>query len=116
MQALMGIINGTTNYMLTKMASEKSSFASVLAEAQACGYAEADPTSDVEGHDAAYKLAILSSLAFGVEIEIDDIYREGITRITPVDLEYAQELGMVIKLLAIAKEENGTIEAASIRQ
>jgi homoserine dehydrogenase len=110
-QALMGIINGTTNYMLTKMASEKSSFASVLAEAQARGYAEADPTSDVEGHDAAYKLAILSSIAFGVEIDIDDIYREGITRITPADLEYAQELGMVVKLLAIAKEEDGAIEA-----
>lgn len=109
-QALMGIINGTTNYMLTRMASMKSSFASVLAEAQAHGYAEADPTSDVEGHDAAYKLAILASIAFGADIEVGDIYREGITRITPEDLEYAQELGMVIKLLAIAKEEDGAVE------
>lgn len=109
-QALMGIINGTTNYMLTRMAKDKSSFASVLSEAQACGYAEADPTSDIEGHDAAYKLAILASIAFEAEIDVSDVYREGITKISPEDLQYAEELGLVVKLLAIAKEEDDEIE------
>lgn len=109
-KALMGIINGTTNYMLTRMSREKLDFASVLAEAQRLGYAEPDPTSDVEGHDAAYKLAILASIAFEADIDVADVYREGITRITPEDLQYAEELGLVVKLLAIAKNDNGNIE------
>ena len=110
-QAIMGIINGTTNYMLTKMAHEGRPFEEVLREAQEMGYAEADPTSDVEGHDAAYKLAILASLAFETPVAVDDVYREGITRVTPEDMAYADELGYVIKLLAIAKAHEETIEA-----
>lgn len=108
---VMGIINGTTNYMLTKMSSEGSSFDDVLSEAQQKGYAEADPTSDVEGHDAAYKLAILASLAFETQVAVEDVYREGITSVTPEDMAYAAELGYAVKLLAIAKEHNGAIEA-----
>lgn len=110
-QALMGIINGTTNYMLTKMAHEGRSFDDVLKEAQSLGYAEADPTSDVEGHDAAYKLAILASLAFETDVPVDEVYREGITRVTPEDMKYADEFGYVIKLLAVAKAHDGAIEA-----
>jgi homoserine dehydrogenase len=100
----MGIVNGTTNYMLTKMTRDKCDFASVLAEAQAKGYAEADPTADVGGWDAARKIAILASIAFNTRITVDDVYVEGITGITPQDIEYAGELGYCIKLLAIAKE------------
>lgn len=111
MRTIMGIINGTTNYMLTKMAYEGRSFDDVLKEAQEMGYAEADPTSDVEGHDAAYKLAILASLAFETEIPVDEVYREGITKVTPEDMAYADELGYVIKLLAIAKAHDGAVEA-----
>ncbi|MBB6215760.1 homoserine dehydrogenase [Anaerosolibacter carboniphilus] len=107
---IMGILNGTTNYILTKMTSEKMEFETVLKEAQGKGYAEADPTSDVGGYDAAYKLTILARLAFGIDVKIEDVYREGITNITPIDIEYATELGYVIKLLAIAKEVNGEIE------
>jgi homoserine dehydrogenase len=110
-QALMGIINGTTNYMLTRMTQENKRFDTVLAEAQAHGYAEADPASDVEGHDAAYKLAILASIAFESDIDVAQVYREGITRITPEDLQYAKELGLVVKLLAIAKSDRGLVEA-----
>lgn len=110
-EMLMGIINGTTNYMLTKMSHEGASFSDVLREAQAKGYAEADPTSDVEGHDAAYKIAILASLAFETEIAVDSVYREGITRITPEDIRNAAELGYVVKLLAIAKRNGEHIEA-----
>lgn len=110
-QALMGIINGTTNYMLTRMTREGTCFDAVLADAQANGYAEPDPTSDVEGHDAAYKLAILASIAFEADIDVATVYREGITRITPEDLQYAEELGLVVKLLAIAKNDDGAIEA-----
>src|SRR5690606_23610483 len=100
---MMGIINGTTNYMLTKMSQEGAPFGDVLREAQARGYAEADPTSDVEGHDAAYKISILASLAFETEIPVDSVYRVGITRITPEDIRNAAELGYAVKLLAIAK-------------
>ncbi|KYZ77459.1 homoserine dehydrogenase [Anaerosporomusa subterranea] len=103
-QEVMGIVNGTTNYMLTKMTRDKSDFASVLAEAQAKGYAEADPTADVGGWDAARKIAILASIAFNTRITLDDVYVEGITAISPQDIEYAGELGYCIKLLAIAKE------------
>lgn len=110
-EAIMGIINGTTNYMLTKMSEEGASFEQVLSEAQALGYAEADPTSDVEGHDAAYKLAILASLAFETHVSVDEIYREGITKVTPEDMAYADELGYTIKLLAIAKRSAGAVEA-----
>lgn len=110
-ETVMGIINGTTNYMLTKMSRDGSTFADVLAEAQAKGYAEADPTSDVEGYDAAYKLAILIRLAFETHIDVQDVYCEGITRVTPEDMTYADELGFVVKLLAIAKAAPGGIEA-----
>ncbi len=107
---VMGIINGTTNYMLTKMANEGLDFNSVLAEAQAKGYAEADPTADVGGLDAARKIAILASIAFGSRVSIDDVYVEGITTITTEDITYAKELGYVIKLLAIAKDDERGID------
>jgi len=110
-QQIIGIVNGTTNYMLTKMTHEGSDFADVLAEAQAKGYAEADPTSDVEGLDAARKLAILASIAFNSRVTFQDVYVEGITKITKQDIAYAKELGYVVKLLAIAKESDGGIEA-----
>nr|WP_092067458.1 homoserine dehydrogenase [Dendrosporobacter quercicolus]NSL46599.1 homoserine dehydrogenase [Dendrosporobacter quercicolus DSM 1736]SDL56965.1 homoserine dehydrogenase [Dendrosporobacter quercicolus] len=101
---VMGIVNGTTNYMLTKMTNEKLDYETVLAEAQAKGYAEADPTADVGGFDAARKIAILASIAFNARVSLEDVDVEGITNISPVDIEYARELGYVIKLLAIAKE------------
>lgn len=101
---VMGIVNGTTNYMLTKMTNEQMDFADVLAEAQAKGYAETDPTADIGGWDAARKIAILSSIAFGSRVGLDDVYVEGITNISIEDIEYARELGYTIKLLAIAKE------------
>lgn len=107
---LYGIINGTTNFILSKMQLEGSNFDDVLKLAQEMGYAEADPTSDVEAFDAQYKLAILSSLAFGTKIEVDKVYREGITKITDTDIKYAKSFGMVIKLLAIAKDVNGELE------
>ena len=108
---VMGIINGTTNFILTKMTAQGSSFADVLKEAQDLGYAEADPTADVEGHDAARKLAILASIAFNSRVVLDNVYLEGITKITASDIQYAKELGYVIKLLGIAKETDGQIEA-----
>lgn len=109
-QEIMGIINGTTNYMLTKMTQEGSDFGHVLREAQAQGYAEADPSADVKGLDAARKLAILASIAFNSRITLNDVYVEGITRITAKDITYAGELNYVIKLLAIAKETSEGIE------
>ena len=102
-----GIVNGTTNYMLTKMTQEGLDYDTVLAEAQAKGYAESDPTADVGGLDAARKAAILSSIAFNTRVGLNDVYVEGITRITPADIEYAKELGYVVKLLAIAKDSPG---------
>ncbi|MBE3583021.1 MAG: homoserine dehydrogenase [Limnochordaceae bacterium] len=110
-RSVIGIINGTTNYILTKMSEQGAEFSLALAEAQRAGYAEADPRSDVDGWDAAYKLAILSSLAFETYVPVDSIFVEGIRRITPLDLQYAQQLGFAIKLLAIAKQVNGSIEA-----
>lgn len=110
-EEIFGIINGTTNYMLTKMTAEGSDFAEVLKEAQAKGYAEADPTADVEGLDAARKLAILASIAFNTRVTLRDVYVEGITRISADDIEYANQLGYIIKLLAIAKESDGSVEA-----
>ncbi|MBV7276300.1 homoserine dehydrogenase [Clostridiaceae bacterium UIB06] len=109
-EEVIGIINGTTNYILTKMTLEGMSFEEALKEAQEKGYAEADPTSDVEGYDAMYKLAILTTLAFETEVNINDIYVEGITKIKAIDIEYGKELGYVIKLLAIVKEVNGKLE------
>lgn len=107
---VVGIINGTTNYMLTKMTNEGLDFDSVLAEAQAKGYAEADPTADVGGFDAARKIAILASIAFSSRVSIDDVYVEGITNISKEDIGYAKELGYVIKLLAIAKDDERGID------
>lgn len=109
-EKLYGLINGTTNFILSKMELEGSDFENVLKEAQEKGYAEADPTSDIEGFDAQYKLAILSSLAFGTKVKIDDVYREGITKITSKDIRYAKDFGLVIKLLAIAKETDGKLQ------
>lgn len=99
-----GILNGTTNYMLTKMDMEGSRFESVLKEAQGKGYAEVDPTADVEGYDACRKIAILSSLAYGKFLNYEKIHTEGITRITPEDMEYARVMGMSIKLLATSRK------------
>lgn len=109
-ERVMGIINGTTNYILTKMAEEGRAFDEVLREAQQLGYAEANPTADVEGYDAMYKLSILSSMAFHAHMPIDVIYREGITRLTAEDFEAAELLGYEIKLLAIGKKSGNAIE------
>ncbi len=105
-----GIINGTANYILTKMTQEGSEFAEALDEAQRLGYAESDPTFDIEGVDAAHKLTLLASLAYGIPISYDKVYTEGITRITPLDIGLAGELGYKIKLLAIAKQTAGEVE------
>lgn len=102
-QAIMGILNGTTNYMLTQMQSTGRAFEEILAEAQALGYAEADPTADVDGLDAGDKIAILTSLAFGGRVKLEQVTREGIRGVTATDIAYADKLGFVIKLLAIAK-------------
>jgi homoserine dehydrogenase len=103
---LMGIVNGTTNFILTKMTREGADFGDVLAQAQALGYAEADPTADVDGFDAAYKLAILASLAFDATIDEEgDILREGIRGVSARDIEYATELGYTIKLIALARRD-----------
>ncbi len=107
---VMGIINGTTNYILTRMNEAGKSFDEALHEAQTLGYAEANPTADVEGYDAMYKLSILSSLAFHAHMPIDVIYREGITRLTKADFETARRLGYCIKLLAIGKKDGTDIE------
>ncbi|MBN3899950.1 MAG: homoserine dehydrogenase [Nostoc sp. NOS(2021)] len=98
-----GIVNGTTNYILTRMQTEGSNFNDVLADAQRLGYAEADPTADVDGLDAADKIAILASLGFGGRINLQDVYTEGIRQVSKTDIAYAEKLGFVIKLLAIAK-------------
>jgi homoserine dehydrogenase len=105
-----GIINGTANYILTKMTDEGVDFETVLKEAQALGYAEADPTFDIEGIDSAHKLTILASLAFGIPFSFKKVYTEGITRITPLDIQFASEFGYRIKLLAIAKRTGKDIE------
>jgi len=99
-----GILNGTTNYILTKMEEEGSSFEQVLKEAQDLGYAEADPAGDVQGHDAAYKVAILASIAFNKRININDIYKEGISNISPEDIKHANNFGYKIKLIALAQD------------
>src|SRR5256712_13262356 len=110
--SIYGIINGTSNYILTKMTEEERSFPDVLAEAQRAGYAEADPTFDVGGIDTAHKLAILVNLAFGTHVNLKDIYTEGITSISPLDIDFGKVLGYKLKLLAIAKmHEGGKAEA-----
>ena len=103
---IMGIVNGTTNYILSKMQAENADFEEVLKEAQEKGYAERNPEADVEGYDACRKIAILSSLAFGNHVNYEEIYTEGITKITVEDMKYASALGMSIKLLATSKKEN----------
>lgn len=109
---VIGIVNGTTNYILTRMTQEGLDFAEALAAAQALGYAEADPTNDVEGIDAKYKIAILSASAFGLHVNLDEIHTEGITRITAADIANAARMGYVIKLLAIARRDaDNRIEA-----
>ena len=108
--AVYGIINGTSNYILTKMTDEGIEFSDALKEAQRLGYAEADPTYDIEGIDSAHKLAILASLAYDIPLSFNDVYKEGITRITSQDIGFAGELGYKIKLLAIAKASGGKVE------
>jgi homoserine dehydrogenase len=110
LQEVMGIINGTTNYILTRMTYQGDEFAKALAEAQALGYAEADPTADIAGDDAARKLAILASIAFNTRVTYADVYVEGITGVTARDITYAHELGYMVKLLGIAREDHGQVE------
>lgn len=106
-----GILNGTTNYMMYRMDTEGCDFDDVLKEAQEKGYAEKDPTADVEGYDACRKIAILSSLAYGKFLDYEDIYTEGITKITPEDMEYARTLGRTIKLLGTSRKEQNRVYA-----
>jgi homoserine dehydrogenase len=102
---VMGIVNGTTNFILSKMETDGADYQDVLAEAQSLGYAESDPTADVEGHDAAAKAAILATLAFHTPVTIDDVYCEGITKVTKADMDAAESMGFVIKLLAVAERQ-----------
>jgi len=111
-----GIVNGTTNYILTKMEYEQKPFAEALREAQAAGYAEADPTDDIEGRDVVYKIAILSSLAFQVPIEVEKIYRQGITEISDLDIKLAAEFGYRIKMIGLAQPgEDGEGNSLDVR-
>jgi len=116
-ESVHGILNGTCNFVLTKMENEGAGYADVLKEAQALGYAEADPTLDVEGIDTAHKLAILAAMAFGSKIRFDQVFTEGISRISATDIEAASELGYRIKLLGIAKPHgrNGAVEQVEMR-
>jgi len=116
-ESVHGILNGTCNFILTKMENEGADYADVLKEAQELGYAEADPTFDVEGVDTAHKLAILAAMAFGSKIRFDQVFTEGISRITAADIEAAAELGYRIKLLGIAKPHgsNGVVEQVEMR-
>lgn len=109
---MMGIVNGTTNYILTKMSEEGASYEDVLKEAQELGYAEADPTADVEGHDAARKMAILSTLGFHVDMNLDDVSCKGISAVTQEDIQYGKELGYEMKLLGIARRDDDMIEVS----
>ena len=109
--AIYGILNGTCNYILTQMEDAGDDFADVLADAQKQGYAEADPTFDVEGIDTAHKLALLISLCFGTRVDFDKIYTEGISKVTALDIEYAQDFGYKLKLLAIGKHDGDQVEA-----
>ena len=116
-ESVYGILNGTCNFILTKMEHEGEDYADVLKEAQALGYAEADPTFDVEGIDTAHKLAILAAMAFGSEIRFDEVFTEGISRISAADIEAVRELGYRIKLLGIAKPhgEHGEVKQVEMR-
>ena len=109
-QSMMGIVNGTTNYILTKMANEGADYAETLKEAQRLGYAEFDPTNDVEGFDSTYKLSILSSMAFHTKVPYTNIFREGISKLNGKDIAYGKELGYTLKLLAIGKNRDKGIE------
>ena len=115
-QAVTGIVNGTTNYILTRMQEEGGDFADILADAQRLGYAEADPAADVDGLDAADKIAILASLAFGGRIKLSEVYCEGIRHISAADIQYAKRLGFVIKLLAIARRDTCPVSQAVLDQ
>ena len=106
-----GILNGTTNYILTKMANDGSDFEDVLKEAQELGYAEKDPTADVDGYDACRKIAILTSLAYGQQVDYQDIYTEGITKITAEDFKYARSMGASIKIFGSSKKVGGRLYA-----
>lgn len=110
-EEITGILNGTTNYMLTKMSVEGSDYNEVLKDAQAKGYAEADPTADVEGYDACRKIAILTSLVCGKTVDFEEIHTEGISKITPIDIAYAKAMGRSIKLLATSRLSNGSYYA-----
>ncbi len=110
-ESLFGILNGTANYILTKMTDQAKPFSKVLEEAQALGYAEADPTFDIEGIDTAHKLTILLAIAYGVPIDSEAVYTEGISKITPLDIKFIKEFGYRIKLLAISKDDGEAIEA-----
>lgn len=107
---LVGIINGTTNYILTRMSRESMSFNEALKKAQEKGYAEADPSSDIEGQDAAYKLAILAAISFGLHVNPNDIPCEGITKISEHEIRYAEQIGYAVKLLATARKNDGKLE------
>ncbi len=109
--AMTGILNGTCNYILTKITEERRPFDDALSEAQQKGYAEADPSFDVNGIDTAHKIAILTALAYGMNINLPDVYIEGISKITPLDVEFAEHFGYRIKLLAISKKKGNQIEA-----
>jgi homoserine dehydrogenase len=111
LESIYGIVNGTCNYILTLMTNAGRKFEDVLREAQSMGYAEADPTFDIEGIDSAHKLAVLTMLAYGTPVRFEDIYTEGISKVTPLDIDFARELGYKIKLLAITKMVNGEVEA-----
>jgi homoserine dehydrogenase len=106
---ILGIVNGTTNYVLTRMTEDGTAYEAALADAQRLGYAEADPTDDVEGFDAAAKCAILASLAFHTRVTVGDVHREGIARVSAEDIEFARRLGYVVKLLAVAELEDGDV-------
>ena len=110
-KSIFGILNGTCNYILTRMTNEGAEFSDVLVDAQDKGYAEADPTFDVEGVDTAHKLALLIGLCFGTRIDFESIYTEGISQISPLDIDYAEQFGYKIKLLAISKMNDGKVEA-----
>ncbi len=110
-EEITGILNGTTNYILTKMSNDNSDFDTALKEAQAMGYAERNPAADIEGYDACRKIAILSSLAFGMQVDFEDIYTEGIGSITDIDIHYAKVLGASIKLLGTSRKENDGVHA-----
>lgn len=106
---IMGIVNGTTNFILTRMTEDGATYADALAEAQRLGYAEPDPTADVEGFDAGAKVAIIASIAFGVGVALEDVYCEGISKLTATDIAFAKRLGYVIKLLGIAEQSDGQV-------